>query len=420
LVAFTLLKLSSTGVAIHTAINGYLRRLCEKILAVEFFLFGMMVRLFAPIRKDKLLFLSFQGDFTCNPKYIAQQIIAEKLPCEIVWGVPDVEKVRDNFPPEIRLVKRNSFRFIWEACTAGIWIENGLHFVNNRFIRKRPGQVYLQPLHGSLGIKKQGRRGPEVTRKADRITDYCISNSTFENDVYRGSYWPTAAILEYGHPRSDILMTRDEAIKEQVREKVRRAFGITFGERILLYGPTFREAGDEPLDTSCYDVDFLALKLALERRFGGTWVIFRRLHTTDARRKVGRQFEATPYWVVNATSYPDMQELMLAADAGLTDYSSWIYDYVLSGRPGFIFATDLEKYNNDWGLYYPLETTPFPIATSNEQLKANVLAFDEAAYRTRAEDFIKGKGCFEDGQASRRVVAKIRELLGKSIPEGQR
>lgn len=47
-----------------------------------------------------------------------------------------------------------------------------------------------------------------------------------------------------------------------------------------------------------------------------------------------------PSYVSNGTLYEDMQELLVAADAGVTDYSSWIFDYVLSGKPGFLIETD--------------------------------------------------------------------------------
>ena len=59
-------------------------------------------------------------------------------------------------------------------------------------------------------------------------------------------------------------------------------------------------------------------------------------------------------------NYSDIQELMVSSDALITDYSSCIYDFMLSRKPGFIYATDADKYNNGRGLYYSLTSTPFP------------------------------------------------------------
>lgn len=45
-------------------------------------------------------------------------------------------------------------------------------------------------------------------------------------------------------------------------------------------------------------------------------------------------------YVIEATDVLDMQELIAITDVAITDYSSWIYDFMLMRRPGFIFATE--------------------------------------------------------------------------------
>jgi CDP-glycerol glycerophosphotransferase len=85
--------------------------------------------------------------------------------------------------------------------------------------------------------------------------------------------------------------------------------------------------------------------------------------------------------------------------------------FLRSRRPGFIFAPDKEEFDAMRGFYYPLEETPFPVAVSNRQLRENVLAFDEAAYKARTADFLRGKGSLEDGRASARVVDLIQSII---------
>lgn len=106
-----------------------------------------------------------------------------------------------------------------------------------------------------------------------------------------------------------------------------------------------------------------------------------------------------------------MQELLAIADVGITDYSSWCCDYVLTGRPCFIYARDLESYNTERGLYYPLEETPFPIATNNEELEKNILDFNETNYLADRDCFLRARGCWEDGNAAEKVVEKIRRII---------
>ena len=93
-------------------------------------------------------------------------------------------------------------------------------------------------------------------------------------------------------------------------------------------------------------------------------------------------------------------------------YSSWICDFVLTRRPAFFFATDLQDYYTERGFYYPLETTPFPLAQSNDELQKYILEFDEEEYREECEAFIKDKGCVDDGHAAKRIVEKIKEIIG--------
>ena len=128
-------------------------------------------------------------------------------------------------------------------------------------------------------------------------------------------------------------------------------------------------------------------------------------------RKESVNFLDSNTYLIDVTKYPDIQELMLIADIGITDYSSWIYDYVLTRKPGFIFAEDIEEYNTERGFYYKLETTPFAIARNNEELFDCIMNFDLSIYQNKVDKFLSNKGCIEDGKASYRVVEKIKEIM---------
>ena len=365
------------------------------------------------IQNNKIFFMTYQNDYACNPKYIAEEIIKQKLPYDLVWAVKDINKLKAHFPNEIRLVKRNSYEFYKEAMTSHIWIDNSINFLWEN-VPKKNVQKLFSTWHGSMGLKRVGKddnKNLEWIRKAalsNEITDYCISNSGFENSVYKETWWPDVEILEYGHPRNDILFNTDEKYIAIIKNKVCEKLGIEDGLKIALYAPTFRDAKN----IDCYDIDYEKLINALKIKFGGDWVILVRHHFHIRNSKLAANSISSINNVVRATNYDDMQELMLVADVGITDYSSWICDFILTGKPGFIFATDLNEYNHERGLYYPLETTPFPVAENNEQLIENILKFDENKYYKRVEVFLKDKCCFEDGKASYRVVEKIKEIIG--------
>ena len=104
-------------------------------------------------------------------------------------------------------------------------------------------------------------------------------------------------------------------------------------------------------------------------------------------------------------------------DVGITDYSSWAYDYILAKRPLFIYAPDLKRYDQSRGFYYPLDTTPFSIAMDNLELEENILNFKEQEYLRRIDLFLQEKGCVEDGHACERIVSLIKKMVGVDCDE---
>ncbi len=119
-----------------------------------------------------------------------------------------------------------------------------------------------------------------------------------------------------------------------------------------------------------------------------------------------------PSGAVSATDYPDIVELMVASDVGITDYSSWICEYIHTGRPGFLYAPDMTKFSaNERAFYDPLDKMPFPLSTTADGLVDTVLGFDANAYAQDSRKFLSDKVCVDDGRASARVADMIESLL---------
>ena len=291
-----------------------------------------------------------------------------------------------------------------EMSTAKVWMDNALNCVWYDMPKKKK-QVYFNTWHGSMGIKRLSGNDQWMQKasKCNKVTDYCIANSTFEEEVYRTTFWPDVEILKYGHARNDILFDDAEIAKK--REKVHRYYGIEPSCKIFLYAPTFRDNGTTPFA----EIDFEALKNALQERFDCKVCILVRLHFKN--RKSSIFTDQAKDWLHNATLYPDMQELLAAADMGLTDYSSWAYDFVLTKRPMFLYAPDIAEYDQDRGFYYPLESTPFPLAYNNRELVENVRHFDREKYLSKVDLFLQERGCYEEGTASKRIVDKLEEIM---------
>lgn len=368
-----------------------------------------------PIDKHKILFKTFKGMYNCNPKYIAEEIMRQNLPYELIWVVDsNILNYYHDFPENIKLVMRGSKEDWLAHLTAKFWIT---HKRENYYIRKglkkREGQIYIQTWHGSLGIKKTG----EVSHSAlDDFNDMCkqdaaqydylISNGSYTTNFFKECFWNNGQIMEFGHPRNDIFFRDNTELKRKIQEKL----NISANKKIVMYAPTFRD----DYNTDCYGIDFEKVLSEINSAGKGEYVFVLKLHPKlmNLRDEIISKYENCE--IIDATDYGDMQELLAISDILITDYSSCAYDFMLTRRPVFIFATDIKEYNTLRGLYYPLTTTPFPIAENNSQLVENIKKFDNEKYLKGVEEFLKGKGCIDDGHASERVVELIKKLTAES------
>lgn len=364
-----------------------------------------------PVNDRKILFKSFQGEYTCNPKYICEHVMKRYKDYEIVWvhnSEQNGEKSDATFPAGVRVVENETLSFYRElASSKYIIINSYLARFRKVKVHLKKNQVLVETWHGSLGIKRLIRVNEDkfwlsAMRHTAKMTKYAISNSKFETMVYKDTFWKDSQIVELGHPRNDILFRVEEhaLIKRKVYEK----YGIPLDKKLILYAPTYRI----PCNIENYDIDIPSVIKELEKKWGGDWVFGVRFHPT-IRQYSDNILHNCANNIVDLTYYVDMQEILIAADAAMSDYSSWMFDYILLGRPCFIFARDIERYKKTRGLYYPLEETPFDIAKSNAELCSNIESFSQEKYNQKIQDFLQGKGCVERGNASD-LICRILKL----------
>lgn len=360
---------------------------------------------------NKVVFMTYNNHYICNPKYICEELLNQELPLDLVWVTTKKNaSVPEAYPENVRLVYRGTYEFFKEVVTAKVWVDNAVCFTWNP-IPKKKSQFYIETWHGSMGLKRIGKEDVKdrhwcmAAKLAGKWTNVCISNSQFETDVFRQTHWPNTPTLELGHARNDILFV-DGAKKEEITAKVRSYFEIPDDKKIVLYAPTFRNNAN----TEYYSLDYQRLLDALVEKFGGDWVVLTRfLFKTKTKATSNTEVDERLY---SATRYPDMQELMVAADLGITDYSSWICDFVLTEKPGFINAPDLSSYNQERGFYYPLSETPFPVAENNDEMESNIRLFDSKEYEQKCKVFLEDRGCREEGNAASKIADIIKEQCG--------
>lgn len=364
------------------------------------------------INDNQIMFITFQGSYTCNPRAIADELIRRKSPVKLIWAIrKENEKNLSQYPKELKLVDRSSMDFYNSMASSKIIVENSTNIQYLNY-KKKNNQYYIQTWHGSFGLKKsdpssvKNKRWLKKAIKGGRLADFCISNSEFENNYYRNTYWQTSEILTVGHPRNDILFGTNKIEIDKINNNIREKYKIGKDKKILLYAPTFRDDNFK----NPYDIDYERLINVLEKKFGGKWCIMVRFHFNVRNSAT---LNSDTKGVINVTNYADIQELLSIIDIGITDYSSWICDYVLTGKPCFLYANDMNDYIKERGFYYDLNITPFAVARDNDELEKIIINYNSVEYNKKKNEYLKFVGCFEDGNASKKVVDKIEELLSK-------
>lgn len=358
-----------------------------------------------PINPRKVVFCSYYGrGYSDNPKAIAQELLRRSTDAQLVWLIRD-QKEAATLPPGIRPCPYDSLQRVWELSTAKVWVDNCRKF--DRF--KKKGQFYLQTWHG-FAFKRIEQDAQTVLEEPyirgaqhdSALTDLMVSNSRHMTRLFQNSFWYSGAVAEFGNPRNDFFC----APQPELRSRVLAHWGLPENCKLLLYAPTFR--ADHGLEA--YQIDLPRALDACERRFGGSWSALIRLHPNVAAQSAGL-FPYDGRRIVDATAYPDMQELLCAADLLITDYSSSMFDYALRRRPCLRFALDLEAYRQDRNFYFPVDQLPFPLAASNDALVKQILSFDESAYLEDWDQFYQAQGFCEDGHAAARCADWIASRL---------
>lgn len=355
-----------------------------------------------PVRKKKVIFSNFNGNgFGDNPRYIAEEFILRKLPYELYWVC---EKPGCKFPPELKIIRPNTIAFVFHMSTAGVWIDNTRKLY---YFKKKKNQTYIQVWHGGPGLKKIEKDAGN-SLSADYIAyakkdagkmDLMISNCKWCTDCYKRCFWYDGPILEKGLPKNDFYFRDTEAVRKMVRDFYRLAEDVN----LVLYVPTWRE--NRKLNV--YHLDFEGCLNAFEERFGGTWIMLVRLHPNVNPDDFDIRYTDR---VLNASRYDNVQELLAAGDAVISDYSSCGFDYIQLGRPSFLYAEDYEEMKRTKDYYFRLEELPIPLAFSNEEMLHNIRTFSEEKYMKDRAPFMEQIGYFDDGHASEAIVEYILKL----------
>ena len=372
--------------------------------------FGKLMYLF-PIKENRIVIDNFGGKgYGDSTKYIAEGLIRKNCQYDIIWLVDNLASY--SFPPQIKPVKIDSLQALYMRATAKVWIDNVRHF---HPVRKKKQQIYLQAWHAPFGPKKaeadaEAELGEKYVKEAKydgQIADGIISNSKLLDNQFRRVFWlsKNVEILKFGLPRNDFLAQRIGDVEEY--KHFREKFKFDNESLYVLYAPTFRD--DYSLDG--YRLEFEKIADAFSKRFNKKVKIVVRLHPNAALQSGFINYTDN---IINGTIYQDMQELSLACDIIISDYSSCVFDFAILKKPVFICALDLKTYEEKRGLLPEFFGFPFPMAESNEQLIKNILRFDPKTYFDKVDKYFEKYPIYDNGDATEKTVEWIQKKIGEN------
>ncbi len=356
---------------------------------------------YKPIKTNKYFFISMLGDnYGCNVKALSDYIGKIEPNAELVWGFSN--RFYDKVDCACKKTKLYTFSFYYHILTAKYIIGNAT--MNKRILHKRPGQIYLQTWHGTT-IKRIGIDANVLNKMssdnlefdANEVNLY-ISGSTYMAKIINEKLCYKGQVQITGYPRNDIFFKKNLDLKN----KVYSYFNIPTNKKIILYAPTFRD--DFSFDS--YDVNLEYIKSFFGEGTSDDYVILVRLHALMLVQHENMQKYFGNY--INATYYPDMQELLYCSDILITDYSSSMFDFMYSYKPIIVYAKDYRTYER--GFYMTLGQLPFIVAYDNDDLKIKLQEFSYTDYKDSIDDFIKSLGSVEDGCATERVYQLLKSI----------
>ena len=354
------------------------------------------------IQDDKLiLFNSFGGKkYDDSPKAIYEFLREDKRfkGYKFVWAFHEPEKF---VVPGAKVIKTDNLNYFLTAMKARVWITNsgierGLSF-------EKKGTIYINTWHGTP-IKYMGSDEYKIkpSRMPECKYDRQNAQSKFEADIFSRVFdIPYERMLVCGYPRNDVLIHNDPETQKRYKEKL----GIPFDKKVLLYAPTFREY-ERDAARNCVlkpPIDFDKWESVL----GDGYVVLMRCHY-EVAKLLGVGMDGV--FVKDVSDYPILNDLMLASDILISDYSSIIYDFAILDRPIVVYTYDFDTYKEKRGMYIDVrEELPGGSVTEDELLEIiKTLDWDRAVEQVQT---FRSKYVTAYGHATEGTVDALWELL---------
>lgn len=350
-----------------------------------------ILRPFVRVHPRRFLFLSDSHDGYVGNMAFLKRAIEQQAPDADIIGV---------FKPRLsaRRPLRDALRLPFLIASSGVIVLDDFYPLIY-FFRLRADARLVQLWHAAGAFKRVGHsraglpggptRGSEIHRN---YTDAIVSSEGIVPDYAEAFGIDPQRVKPWGMPRSDAFF--DEATVTETRKRVRETLGVEDNDRFVLYAPTFRGQGQLTAQASP-KADWAGI----DRALGQGWRVGVRQHPFV-------ETKGLPQDIVDAASIPDMNDVLMAADVLVTDYSSAVFEFSLLRRPIVFFVPDLEEYAGARSFYRPFEHYCIgPVVRDADGLATAIATatVDEDRASAFDEEFCGAL----DGRSSERIASRL-------------
>lgn len=351
-----------------------------------------------PVRANRVLFLSdSHAGFVGNMRFLRDAMLLADPSVEIIGVFKQSLSTRRSLHDVLRLS--------YLIATSAVIVLDDFYPLIYRFRIRRDARLvqiwhaagaFKQVGHSRAGLPGGPTPGSEIHRN---YTDAVVSSAGIIDDYAEAFGIAAERVHPWGMPRTDIFFDADAVAA--TRARVRLELGIGDDERFVVYAPTFRGNGQRSAIAAPV-ADWAGIADAL----GRGWRVGVRQHPFVKSGPL-------PTGVVDAAAEPDMNELLMATDVLITDYSSSIFEYALLRRPVVFFVPDLDEYESARSFYRPFDAYAIgPVVRDADGLADAIHSAD--VDDARLDGFLEEFADALDGRSSERIA---RELLRLRVAE---
>ncbi|KRE43742.1 CDP-glycerol glycerophosphotransferase family protein [Knoellia sp. Soil729] len=407
--------------------NAFARNNASKLLALPRYLGGDLLSRLVPRRRGSWVVGSALG-VNDGARALLVEALSRPAPPRVTWLARSAGEARAARAIGADVLDHGSWRAFWRALRADVVVVTHGFGDASRFGSR--GALVVNLWHGSP-LKRMHLDSPAALRlpiiggiaPARRLMGAMYRRGTSRIGVMpagselvvprlRGAFGlPEGRVEVLGEPRTDVLFRGGaEQRRRAARTRLESSVGPLGERRVVLFAPTWRDGRADPVVPT--HAEWQAIESWLAEHDAVLVVrphplgIGDYTHTSDAVRLLASEAE------------PEVMAVLSAADALVTDFSSVLVDYAVTGGPIVHLAPDEVTYAAEHGLYEPYADTAGGSVqrTWAEALERLTAVLEEGPARAEALAHSAGVAqrfhAHRDGRSAARVVDRVLALTG--------